>query len=636
MSLAALSHTFCRRIVRLMVDLPCVLRTSALFKIASIQKIGKIACLHGLLLSCVISLNVGAANFDYDVKIDAPDPIKSLLEKNLDIVRWRGNANMDAAQLERLYRVTPEQIRMLIATEGYYSPQVTSSIDKQEKSLESQLPENKSLVSFRVMPGSATLVGKVDIDLQGFGNDAEALTRTQSLRDSWNLQPGQLFRQADWEVAKAKLLRQATLTHTPKAQLTESSAVVDPVKAEAVLKVVLDSGPEIAFGPLEITGLQRHPVSIVTNLNSIRPNDPYSEIALLELQSRLQDTGYFSGVEVSMNLDQEFDTNPDRTINIKERIVPITVKLTENKMKKIVAGVGYSTNTGSRAQINYDDLSVLGLKLKSGITLETKKQTARGELFWPVTPKGYNDSIAAQFARTDITGETTAVTSLTGKRSWGNAVTERSLTLEYLTERKSVDGLEKSRSQSVPLTYGLTLRRTNSVMFPTEGYILNAQAGGAPLPLLTDRVFLRASVRIVGYRHLAKSDLLILRGELGGVLAKDKDGIPEAYLFRAGGDQSVRGYAYQQFGVASGKAIVGGRYLATGSIEAQHWLVPNWGAAVFYDIGDAADSPAALNLKSGYGVGARWRSPVGPVNLDVAYGRATKQYRLHFSLGFTF
>ena len=36
------------------------------------------------------------------------------------------------------------------------------------------------------------------------------------------------------------------------------------------------------------------------------------------------------------------------------------------------------------------------------------------------------------------------------------------------------------------------------------------------------------------------------------------------------------------------------------------------------------------------GVGARWRSPVGPINVDVAYGQAVHKVRLHFSLGFTF
>jgi translocation and assembly module TamA len=58
--------------------------------------------------------------------------------------------------------------------------------------------------------------------------------------------------------------------------------------------------------------------------------------------------------------------------------------------------------------------------------------------------------------------------------------------------------------------------------------------------------------------------------------------------------------------------------------------------AVFYDAGNAADKVGDLKPKSGFGIGARWRSPVGPINVDVAYGHAVKKARLHFSLGFTF
>ena len=112
--------------------------------------------------------------------------------------------------------------------------------------------------------------------------------------------------------------------------------------------------------------------------------------------------------------------------------------------------------------------------------------------------------------------------------------------------------------------------------------------------------------------------------------------MPSVYLFRAGGDQSVRGYGFQELGVAAGNAIVGGRYLASASAEYQYWFTPSWGAATFYDAGNAADSLQDLHPKSGYGFGARYNSPVGPINVDVAYGHAVQKYRLHFSLGFTF
>ena len=38
----------------------------------------------------------------------------------------------------------------------------------------------------------------------------------------------------------------------------------------------------------------------------------------------------------------------------------------------------------------------------------------------------------------------------------------------------------------------------------------------------------------------------------------------------------------------------------------------------------------------GYGIGVRWRSPFGPLNVDLAYGEATREYRVHFAVGITF
>ena len=45
---------------------------------------------------------------------------------------------------------------------------------------------------------------------------------------------------------------------------------------------------------------------------------------------------------------------------------------------------------------------------------------------------------------------------------------------------------------------------------------------------------------------------------------------------------------------------------------------------------------AAAVLSAGYGLGARWRTPVGPINLDLAYGQKVEKIRMHFSLGFSF
>jgi hypothetical protein len=89
---------------------------------------------------------------------------------------------------------------------------------------------------------------------------------------------------------------------------------------------------------------------------------------------------------------------------------------------------------------------------------------------------------------------------------------------------------------------------------------------------------------------LGADDQILLRAEAGRTFAASREGIPEDFLFRAGGSRSVRGYVYESLGVQEGDAIVGGRYLATGSAEYIHWFRPQWGGAVFFDVGDAADS----------------------------------------------
>ncbi|HBI70602.1 MAG TPA: outer membrane protein assembly factor [Massilia sp.] len=602
---------------------------------------------------------------NYNVRIDAPRQLDDLLEDNLDLLRWRGNARVDLEQLQRLVRDTPEQAKALIATEGYYSPQVSAGLDTSGGT-----PVARVIVE----PGEPTLVSDIDLVLQGFVpfEQGGAPYDAAALRNRWSLPVGARFRQADWEGAKRDLLREVVQSRFPRAQLVETSATVDPETRKASLRVVMDSGPEMRFGELRIRGLKRYPSTIITNLNKIRPGDEYSETALQALQSRLQETGYFSTVEVSADMRavlnaeiQEMKEDGDdaaapapsataqaadpdapavpgqATTGVKPpapgpTVLPVLVRVTENKQKNVEVGLGFSTDTGARAQVGYDDLNVFGKRMKSDVIYEQKRQSARADFYWPTTPDGYNDSVGGGVEREDVRGEITTTASVSARRAWGTPELERSLTLEVLAEKREVAGLETNYSKSVPLTYNVTRRKLDNLLQPTRGYALNWQVGVAPLPLLTDEKFIRGYTRGVYYRPVGETGTLILRGEAGAVFSKDKEGVPSSFLFRAGGDQSVRGYGYQQLGVQEGNAIVGGRYLLTAGAEYQYWFRPPWGVAVFYDAGNAGDKFSDLHPKSGYGVGARWRSPVGPINVDVAYGHAVKKARLHFSLGFTF
>ena len=133
----------------------------------------------------------------------------------------------------------------------------------------------------------------------------------------------------------------------PRAQLVDSSATVDPEVHRALLHVVIDSGPEVQFGGLRIEGLKRYPATIITNLNQIKPGEEYNEAALQAFQARLQDTGYFSGVDVSADMSALLDetietmTEEQKTAAPKPAAAagpvttPVLVRVTENKQKNV-------------------------------------------------------------------------------------------------------------------------------------------------------------------------------------------------------------------------------------------------------------------------------------------------------------
>jgi translocation and assembly module TamA len=587
-----------------------------------------VLAVYAMPIACAaLAQDAPAAAVNYTVEINAPGALAPLLRDNLDLVRWRGNPRLDLPQLRRLVKDAPAQVLTLVETEGYYSPRIDARLDTSGAA---------PVARISVDPGLPVTVGPVDIELRGFATAGRGLPfDPAALRRGWTLPTGTRFRQPAWETAKRDFLRDVMRRRFPRAQLAESRATVDPAARTAALRVVVDSGPDVHFGALNVVGLYRYPRSVVTALDKISPGDPYSEAALQSFQTRLQDTGYFSSVEVSLDTTgHEAETlaaPADTTLTL-----PVLVRVTENKEKNVEAGVGLSTNTGARAQLNYNDLNVWGKRLKSHVIYEQKRQSTRADLYWPTTPDGYDDSVGGGIERTDVQGEITTVTSLSTRRAWGSPRLERSIRLEALTEQRTIDKQPSTRSKSLPLTYTVTKRELDNLVTPTRGYVLNGEIGGALLPVLTDEQFVRAYGRAFYLRPVGQDGTLVLRAEAGAVGSRNKLGVPSTFLFRAGGDQSVRGYAYQELGVKEGSATVGGRYLATGSVEYQYWFKPPWGAAVFVDAGNAADRIADLRPKFGYGVGARWRSPAGPINVDIAYGQAKRQVRLHFSLGFTF
>jgi translocation and assembly module TamA len=185
-------------------------------------------------------------------------------------------------------------------------------------------------------------------------------------------------------------------------------------------------------------------------------------------------------------------------------------------------------------------------------------------------------------------------------------------------------------------------RDLDSVLLPTRGVSISGQGGvGWAFSNVADAgAFTLAYARFTGYLPLGKSWYTTGRVELGQIFKRDSVVIPDALTFRAGGDESVRGYDYRTLAPidpATG-TIIGGNVLGTASFEIARPIpsYPSVWGAVFIDAGRAAESWTDFKVARGYGVGARWRSPVGPLRIDLAYGEEVRRWRMHLSVGIAF
>ncbi|ACT47654.1 autotransporter assembly complex protein TamA [Methylotenera mobilis] len=578
-----------------------------------------IICLVLLCWGVLAYADNASYSHQYQVEIEAPSPLKTLLENHLDIIKWRTNPRMSPSEWKRLSAEAPKQIKELLATEGYFSPEV--SVQSTQNQLE-------NLTTLSVNPGTPTVVNSVNITFSGdITQPHRDLPSIEQLREEWPLPVGTQFQQAAWTAAKRSLVTKLLVNRYPNAVITDTKASIDIQQHTASLELTVDSGNTVHFGELEIEGLERYPESIIHNLNPIKPNEVYSQSKLLTFQTRLQESGYFRTVEV---------TADSKAALTDQQQAPIKIKVNENQSIKVSTGAGFSTNTGARTQLTVEHLNVFdrNWRLTSTLRLEQKLQSISGTIRLPTTASGYRDSANIAATRTEIEGQTTTLTQAGVKRAWGSLKREQYVGANLLAEHVNLDSADSSDTYAATLGYGITLRRTDNNLNPTRGYLFNAQFNGAPLASLSNGTFLQSYLKTQAYYPITKSTQLIARAELG--MVSGKNSAPATFLFRAGGDQSVRGYGYQSLGVTEGDAIVGARYLTTGSIEIIQWLTPEWGAAIFTDFGNAANSIKELKPVYGYGLGARWKSPVGPIGADIAYGQATDDYRLHFNIGVIF
>lgn len=578
--------------------------------------------LLGAAAAALIALSIAtarAAEPTYAVRLDVPEEFRPLLENNLRIVR-RVKEGINQRRFERLAERSEREIRELLATEGYFSPRVELAIDRGAQQWTAR---------YVVEPGAPSHIATIELQFRGaIAEDRwDNAARRSALKASWPLNAGERFRQSLWDEGKTGLLRALLDERYPLAQVAESEARVDPGARSVRLSVLVDSGPAVTLGEVRVTGLERYPESIVRDLNRIAPGTPFSQKKLSEYQRDLIETTYFRSALVTAELDA---ARPDDA--------PILVSVVEAPQRRLRLGFGYSTDIGFKAEAVYTQRAFFGTpwQWSSGLRLAQREQGAFSEVLTPRDARGHRYGVGALVLRDDIQNEVTTSVSALLRRLTPGRERDSEVGLAPIYEKKEIGDATTERLKALPLYASWTWRRVDKLIDPRKGWMLNVQAAGAVEGVLTDASFFTGYAKATGFLPVGNRDTFIARAELGRTWASDPLRVPSRYLFRTGGSTTVRGYAFESIGVRVDGAVTGGRVLGLASAEYVHMLTETYGIAAFVDAGDAADSAHALDLKLGYGIGARYKSPIGPLALDVAYGRDTRDYRVHFAVGYSF
>lgn len=566
----------------------------------------------------------------FDLVVRAPDALKELLEDNLELRRYREVSDLDDAEIARLVVLAEKDARELLATQGYFTPEVRIAREAGAR----------TTLVINVEPGPRTNVGEVRVDFEGDiagSTEPEAVEQREDIRNGWTLPAGRPFSQAGWDRAKSDATKQLLARRYPAGRISYSLADIDAATSTARLGLRLDSGALYRLGPLRVTGMERYDPVLVPRLARLPVGMVYDQEKIVQAQLRLSGSGYFDSAFIYIDPQSDPD-NAD---------VQVTVR--EAPLQKVVLGLGFTTDGGPRATVEHTHNRLPAIGWRSVTKLQAEKKNPFAQMEWTAIPDedGWRWSVLGRIERLDDDRIVTNSQRLRGGRFQNTDHIDRNVYVQY--ERATVQNprdvvltpLDTGVGSAVSMNYVWTGRYFDNLQLPTTGFGVGFELGAGVTLGSANEPFQRTLLRGLVYRPLG-SGTLKLRAEAGAVFAQARAPIPATQLFRTGGDTTVRGYKFLDIGVPLGDGLVGpGRYLAVGSVEWQKPIVrrgqrTQFDQIVFVDSGAVADKVGDLRPKFGVGTGVRWRSPLGPVEASIAYGVQPRKFRLHFTAGFVF
>lgn len=572
-----------------------------------------------LLLACALLAAPVARAARVSVSVDGvDDALKQAVLAGVEVQQYAAR-DVTEAQLRRLYESAPAQARRALEPYGYYNARVDGELRRTEGGWQ---------VVLHVAPGEPVEVAALEIALEG---PAARLREVRQAIRRFEPKVGQPLDQARYEKSKSAIGAALTETGFLDARLTVHRIEISRATNRATIRLAWEPGRRYRFGATDFQGAPFRR-GFLDRYLPWKPGDYFALSQLLELQRRLTDADYFAFVDVEPDLEHAVDG-----------VVPIKVGVAPAKRTVYTAGifVGTDTGPGIRGGIQRRWINDRGHKFGVDTLIAQRLKTAA--VTYGIPYPGPNDrrfNFGANFRDEDTATSRSRTFGLVANetRQWHGFI--RTVGLHLLTGDFTVgSGPDAERGNTTLLypEFGLSKKVGDDPLFVRRGWSFGVAARAASRGALSQANFAQVTADAKWIHAFKGRNRLILRGSAGTTWTDDFGKLPPELRFFAGGDRSIRGYGYQTIGPKNDAGLViGGKNLAVASAEVEHYFTRNWGMAAFVDAGDAFTSTADFRLKTGVGLGVRWRSPVGMVRVDLGTPVRDRQRRgveLHIVIG---
>jgi translocation and assembly module TamA len=577
---------------------------------------------------CLVAAPLARADIEIDIE-GLDNGLRSNVLAYLSLARYR-DRDLEADVVERLHNRVAREVAAALRPFGYYEPSVQSSLRKASGRGDWE-------VDVQVDPGPPVIVDEVNVEVTGPGADDPLFRR---ITHNLPVHSGDRLHHATYERLKGDLQRTAATYGFLDSHLTRSELQVDPEARAADISLGLETGPRYRFGT---TTIEQEVIdeTLVRRFMRYEQDEPFDVTELLRTQFALDDSQYFSTVEVQPG-------EPDRD----ERIVPVSIRAAPSRRDRYQFGIGYGTDSGARGTAAWDNRRVNREGHRFGTLLEAaqNRQRLNGRYNIPIGDPAL-EKLTFELAgeqqlnlgnlETEDISFTPSVTQVWRRRFQRVLYVTVAQTATDTPTALDTGELGTERTEDFLVVPGI------SIASIPQGYLgealfsrgFYAELRGSSETLGADQSFIQ--LRLQGERVFDVSDRwhLLLRAEAAASLVGEVSELPGSYRFFAGGDRSVRGFGYNDLSPVEEQLIVdqdtgetriepvkvGGRHMLTGTVEIVRDLPRNFAVAAFFDFGNAFDefgeSPDPSDpdyLEYSAGLGFRFRLPVVTVGVDVA------------------